>query len=101
MPFYSMESPRIQLQDFFLKKEVLDRDYGGRAPNGLQSYWEEKNDKSIDGLPGLRLGQARTQGYGLNLISAIMGSWDIMSTSAMTGFVAGLLIGVMCFARAR
>ncbi|KAH7909871.1 hypothetical protein BJ138DRAFT_1154209 [Hygrophoropsis aurantiaca] len=48
VPFYQFVSHRTQLLRFFDKKESAESD-----ENGLKAYWNLKNLRSLDGLPGL------------------------------------------------
>ncbi|KAI0641203.1 hypothetical protein C8Q79DRAFT_885080, partial [Trametes meyenii] len=54
VPYYEFKGHRQILLDFFDKREHADQvDANGRAEKGMRAYWEAKNEKSIDGLPGL------------------------------------------------
>lgn len=48
VPFYRYESERDQLSNWA----------SGQGADGLQRYWEEKNQRSIDGIPTGILGKA-------------------------------------------
>ena len=51
MPYYEFKGHRSTLLQFFDKRERAEQQ--GTGP-GLKAYWEEKNTRSIDGIPGLQ-----------------------------------------------
>ena len=51
VPYYSYEGDRELLADWATKK----------GPAGVQQYWEDKNQRSIDGLPTNILAKSRTK----------------------------------------
>jgi hypothetical protein len=55
VPFYTFQSHRTKLLDYFDKKERADRiaEPGCPSDDGLKAYWAFRNMKSIDGLEGL------------------------------------------------
>lgn len=57
VPFYTFQSHRTKLLDYFNKKENADRTagLGCRSDDGLKAYWALKNLRSIDGLQGLSM----------------------------------------------
>ncbi|KAI1790498.1 hypothetical protein LXA43DRAFT_890910 [Ganoderma leucocontextum] len=54
VPYYDFRGHRNALLEFFDKRELADqKDAAAHSKTGLKAYWEEKNMKSIDGIPGL------------------------------------------------
>ncbi|KAL1940578.1 hypothetical protein VTO73DRAFT_8013 [Trametes versicolor] len=54
VPYYEFKGHRQVLLDFFATREAADQsDPNAHANKGLKAYWEEKNMRSIDGIPGL------------------------------------------------
>ncbi|CDO74774.1 hypothetical protein BN946_scf185001.g22 [Trametes cinnabarina] len=54
VPYYEFKGHRQTLLDYFDKRERADQaDPSAHAEKGLKAYWEEKNLRSIDRLPGL------------------------------------------------
>lgn len=55
MPYYEFRGHRQALLDFFVSRERADQnDEAAHAAKGLKAYWEEKNMRSIDGIPALQ-----------------------------------------------
>ncbi|KAI0638781.1 hypothetical protein C8Q77DRAFT_1213548 [Trametes polyzona] len=56
VPYYEFKGHRQVLLDYFTAREHADqRDPSAHAEKGLKAYWEEKNTRSIDGLPGVTI----------------------------------------------
>ncbi len=54
VPYYELKGHRQVLLDYFASREAADQsDPAAHANKGLKAYWEEKNSRSIDGIPGL------------------------------------------------
>jgi len=65
VPFYTYNSQRTRLLEFFRRKEAADIEAEAglepaectappRPENGLKQYWVAKNSTSINGLPGVK-----------------------------------------------
>ncbi|TFK82478.1 hypothetical protein K466DRAFT_500250 [Polyporus arcularius HHB13444] len=55
VPYYEFRGHRQALLDFFISRERADQnDEAAHAAKGLKAYWEEKNMRSIDGIPALQ-----------------------------------------------
>ena len=77
MPFYSYQGERRALSQSFDKREKKDNEAEAsaedllmcKAEGGIKEYWEQKNVKSLDGLPGLSSAPSvwfRSNGYNVN-----------------------------------
>ncbi|KAI8983182.1 hypothetical protein BD414DRAFT_490178 [Trametes punicea] len=54
VPYYEFKGHRQTLLQYFDKLERADQTVpGAHAEDGLKAYWERKNLRSIDGLPGM------------------------------------------------
>jgi len=78
VPFYSYQGERQTLNQYFNNREKKDVEAEAdaedpsvcKAEGGLKDYWEQKNTKSLDGLPGLSSASStgfRPTGYDVNL----------------------------------
>lgn len=78
VPFYSYEGERHTLTRWFQNREKKDNEVEAdvenpsmcKAEGGIKEYWEQKNAKSLDGLPGLSSASSvgfRSNGYNTNL----------------------------------
>ncbi|KAF9646297.1 hypothetical protein BDM02DRAFT_3171887 [Thelephora ganbajun] len=78
VPFYSYQGERHALNQFFNNKEQKDNEAEAdaedpsmcKAESGIKEYWENKNAKSLDGLPGLFSASSvgfRPNGYNVNI----------------------------------
>lgn len=77
IPFYSYQGERNTLSQSFNNKEQKDNKVEAeaedpstcKADSGIKEYWEQKNTKSLDGLPGLSSAPSvgfRSNGYNIN-----------------------------------
>ena len=83
-----------------------------KAESGIKEYWEQKNAKSLDGLPGLSSAPSvgfRPNGYNVNLwtSSPPFGEKDIgesiqtaryVDVKFMVGVATGGLFATVCYA---
>ncbi|KAI9062253.1 hypothetical protein FKP32DRAFT_1574308 [Trametes sanguinea] len=53
VPYYEFKGHRQVLLDSRQRERADQADPGAHAEKGLKAYWEEKNLRSIDGLPGM------------------------------------------------
>lgn len=111
VPFYSYQGERRTLNKYLNYKEQRDNRAEAdaedpstcRAEGGIKEYWEQKNAKSLDGLPGLSSAPSAgfcPRGYNINLwkSSPPFGEKD-MGKSTHVGryvdakFMAGMAMG--------
>ena len=83
-----------------------------KAESGLKEYWEQKNTKSLDGLPGLSSASSvgfRLNGYNVNLWTSSPPSREkgsvkatqatqYVDTKFLAGMATGGLFATVCYA---
>jgi len=119
VPFYSYQGERRTLNQYFNNREQKDNRTEAdaedpsmcKAESGIKEYWEEKNTKSLDGLPGLSSAPSvgfRPRGYNVNLwtSSPPFGEKDTRKSTQvgryvdakfMAGMATGGLFAMVCY----
>jgi len=120
VPFYSYQGERRTLSRYFNISEQKDNQAEADAENpstckaegGIKEYWEQKNAKSLDGLPGLssasRIG-FRPNGYNVNRwttslphggkdVDVSMRSMGYVDVKFLAGVATGVLFTMVCYA---
>lgn len=100
VPVYGFEGYRRVLEDFARKRVKSDEE--GRGEDGLERYWAFKNQRSLDGLPGLVRGVEAARRDGVVPIRKFVGlrecyggSKGLMGWVRGLGFLVGVLVGVV------
>ncbi|KAF9004556.1 hypothetical protein BDQ17DRAFT_1354214 [Cyathus striatus] len=115
VPYYQFLSHRKQLVDWAAKKEKID-DFGESSPsesslsinpNGMKAWWDARNTKSLDGLPGLALpykknlanGTASQKNHLRGLITRVQRKTSFLHPSSISpnakNHLASFLLGVL------
>jgi len=107
VPLYTFEKERSILTDWLGSREVKDETSEGKSTEGLRGYWARSNTSSIDGIPGLQLGEKLAIELGVEprahavkpaqaMVRAEAGNWAFnMGTGHLVAFLLGLILAAL------
>jgi len=123
VPFYSYQGERHILSQMSKNKEQKDNEAEAgaenpstcRAEDGIREYWEQQNNKGLDGLPALTSASSvgfRLNGYNVNLWTKstplnetqkekVAQVTDYVDAKFLAGVVTGGLFAMVCYATLR
>ncbi|ETS84844.1 hypothetical protein PFICI_02869 [Pestalotiopsis fici W106-1] len=95
VPFYDFKAFRPVLDEYFEKKEK--RYLNGKEEESMPRYWALKNAWSVDGLPGMKVGQETMRKEGIVPLKKMVGNSSLEnSRRPVNGFsVAHLVLAIV------